>query len=326
MGLYDREYYREDHARREAWQVGPVTIALIVMTVAPFLIQLFTTDYREYGKWNDPLLEAGGFSADRILDGQVWRLVTPIFLQHPTNSIYLIAAGVAILLYCGRSVEGTYGPKEMFWYYVFTGIGGQLALLAVSIAKPLQFIPPEPGYGCGGSVAAVMVLFARLAPNESVPLIFGSIRASTLALIVVLVNVALFGYTKGAYFSAIPVLFGAAFAMAYHEYHWRVSNWIPDLPGLKRNQTAKNARNRERISSLENHSELETPQPPSAVAPPAKKSERVNSEPITNSNEQLEAELDRVLEKVAKTGKSSLTAEENALLLRASEIYKTRRK
>jgi hypothetical protein len=44
------------------------------------------------------------------------------------------------------------------------------------------------------------------------------------------------------------------------------------------------------------------------------------------SDTQLEAELDAVLEKVARFGKSSLTEREHSILLRASEIYRNRRK
>ena len=42
-------------------------------------------------------------------------------------------------------------------------------------------------------------------------------------------------------------------------------------------------------------------------------------------DEQLEAKLDLALEKVARTGKDSLTSEEKAVLMRASEIYRRKR-
>ena len=43
-------------------------------------------------------------------------------------------------------------------------------------------------------------------------------------------------------------------------------------------------------------------------------------------DEYLEAKLDAVLEKMAKSGRESLTAEENAVLLRASEVYRQKGK
>jgi membrane associated rhomboid family serine protease len=324
MGLYDREYYREEHARREAWQIGPVTLGLITVTVLVFFAQLVTIDIRRFGPWSDPLLNAGGFSVDKVLQGEVWRLVTPLFLHHAYDNIWLIAASMIVLAYCGRGIEGTYGPKEMFWFYVFTGLVTQAALFSVSVAKPFQFAAPEPGYGCGGPVAAVMVLYALLAPNDRVPLLIGSVKASTLATIIVLVNLALFAATRGGYFPAVPVLAGAAFGMAYHRFGWRVSNWVPDLPGLRRSRTARSP---VKSRPLFRDAEVETPEPTAHPSPRPRKADSTAEAPIVAAaDEQLEAELDRVLGKVAKTGRASLTAEENALLLRASEIYKMKRR
>jgi membrane associated rhomboid family serine protease len=322
MGLYDREYYREDHARREAWQLGPVTIGLIAVTVLVYFAQLASMDLRRFGFWSDPLLHWGGYSTDRILDGEVWRLVTPLVLHHPYENIWLFVASLVVLAYCGRGIEGTYGPKEMFWYYVATGLVAQLGLFAFSLARPFQFAPPEPGYGCGGPVAAVMVLYALHAPNDRVPLLFGSIRSGLLASVIVLVNMGLFASTGGRYFAAVPVLAGAAFAMAYHQFGWRVSNWVPDLPGLRRKRGRAPIKSR----PLFQDSDVETPEPKSPPPLPPRKGDSTVEAPALAVDEQLEAELDRVLGKVAKTGKASLTAEENALLLRASEIYKMRRK
>lgn len=323
MGLYDREYYREDHARREAWQIGPVTLGLIALTVGVFFAQLVSLDIRQYGRWGDPLLYWGGFSTEKILDGQIWRLLTSLFLHHPFDNIWLIATSLVVLAYCGRGIEGTFGPKEMFWYYVATGVVTQLALFAVSLARPFNFVPPDPGYGCGGSVAAVMVLFACLAPNAPVQLLLGSVKAGTLATVIVLVNVALFATSGGRYFGAIPVLAGAAFALAYHQYGWRVSNWVPDLPGLRKRPARSPVKSR---PLFHNDADRETPQPTSPPPMPIRKFELPSEASASAVDEQLEAELDRVLGKVAKSGKASLTSEENAILLRASEIYKTRRK
>ncbi len=323
MGLYDREYYREEHARREAWQIGPVTIGLIAVTVLVYFAQLATLDLRRYGAWTDPLMFWGGYSTDKILDGEVWRLVTPLFLHHPFESIWLFAASLIVLAYCGRGVEGTHGPKEMFWYYVATGLVALLGLFAASVARPFQFLPPEPGYGCGGPVAAVMVLYALHAPNDRVPLVLGSVRAGLLASAIVLVNIALFALSGGRHFAAVPVLAGAAFAMAYHQFGWRVSNWVPDLPGLRRRAPVRSP-----IKSrpLFRDADVETPEPKTPPLAPVRKGDSTAEAPALRVDEQLEAELDRVLGKVAKTGKASLTAEEHALLLRASEIYKMKRK
>jgi hypothetical protein len=45
-----------------------------------------------------------------------------------------------------------------------------------------------------------------------------------------------------------------------------------------------------------------------------------------NVDEHLEAKLDRVLAKMSTQGQESLTAEEREILVKASELYKKRRK
>jgi hypothetical protein len=48
--------------------------------------------------------------------------------------------------------------------------------------------------------------------------------------------------------------------------------------------------------------------------------------PREATDENLEAKVDAVLEKVSKFGQESLTAEEREILFKASELYKKRRK
>ncbi len=48
--------------------------------------------------------------------------------------------------------------------------------------------------------------------------------------------------------------------------------------------------------------------------------------PKESTDEHLEVKLDRVLEKMSKHGQDSLTSDEREILVKASELYKKRRK
>jgi hypothetical protein len=61
---------------------------------------------------------------------------------------------------------------------------------------------------------------------------------------------------------------------------------------------------------------------PEPVGAPVQATPRPNEA----ADEQLEAKLDAVLEKVSKHGQGSLTPEEREILFRASELFKKRRK
>jgi hypothetical protein len=84
------------------------------------------------------------------------------------------------------------------------------------------------------------------------------------------------------------------------------------LPSLRNWQRDRKARSRFRVYEERE----ERPRTPVAVAAPPERGD---------VDEQLEAKLDAVLQKVSQHGKESLTESEREILLRASEIYKKRR-
>jgi membrane associated rhomboid family serine protease len=323
MGLHDRDYYRDEYASRERWHFGYVTMALAIAVFVPFLIQIAATQPRKYGHYHDPLMYYGGFVLDKITEGEVWRVFTAAFLHDAMGSnLWLLGFSVFVLLFCGRNVESTYGSKEVFWFYVFAILISQLAFLVACQMKPLHFVPPDPGYGSGGATAAILVLFACIAPDSRIPLMVVSIRSGHLALAVVLANLVLFGTYKDGYPPAIPILTGAVFALAYHRFDWRVSNWIPDLPGLRASARPPVVKSRPVFQPepvVANESEPVTPRRSgqSSAVPVA-----ASSPPV---DEQLEARVDEVLEKVSQFGRGSLTPQEERILQQASEIYKKRR-
>ena len=113
-------------------------------------------------------------------------------------------------------------------------------------------------------------------------------------------------------------LTGAAFALAYHTYTWRILNWLPSF--RREGRTVR----RQPQPKLR----VRRPQPepePAATATTLSAGAAKAGAPACLSDEHLEAKLDQVLEKVQKHGKESLTETEREILLKASEIYKKRR-
>ena len=102
-------------------------------------------------------------------------------------------------------------------------------------------------------------------------------------------------------------LAGAAFGFVYYKTQFRLGKLVPDFKAW----TFQRSQPRVRVVRPDG----EVADEPIAVAatPPA---------PV---DEQLEAKVDAVLEKVARSGQASLTDSERQILLRASEVYKRRR-
>src|SRR5690606_31136436 len=103
MGLYDREYYRDEPSR--GFQLGlshSVVINLIIINVAVYLVDLFM---------QVPLSDALALRADLIeRPWNFWQLITSGFAHSTTDVWHLIWNMITLFLF-GRDVEGTYGPK-----------------------------------------------------------------------------------------------------------------------------------------------------------------------------------------------------------------------
>src|SRR5262249_28398795 len=96
---------------------------------------------------------------------------------------------------------------------------------------------------------------------------------------------------------------GAAFGFLYYRFGWRIMNWWPSRMSMRPR------RGRPKLRVFRDANDEDT-------------ALNDGSDP----DDVLEAEVDRVLEKVQRYGKASLTEREHQILLRASEVYKQRRK
>jgi hypothetical protein len=206
-----------------------------------------------------------------------------------------------VLLFFGRDVEDLYGPREFLTFYLVAALVGGLAFTltwAVGLSGGVCL-------GASGAMTAVLVLSAIHFPTRTVLLFF--VLPVPIWLFVI-GNIALDSFVFLGQINtgtAVTVhLGGAAFALLYYKRHWRLMNLWDGLRSWLQQRT----RPRLRVYREE----------PSRAVP-------ATAPPIPDAEEQLEAKLDAVLEKVARYGQSSLTENERQILLRASEIYKRRR-
>lgn len=103
-------------------------------------------------------------------------------------------------------------------------------------------------------------------------------------------------------------LAGALFAGVYYRMNWRLTEWLPQL-GRWRSWRRRMLRPRLRLYRDED-----------SQAPVG-----VPSMPALD-DEQLEAKMDAILEKISRVGKENLTENEREVLLRASEVLRRRRR
>jgi membrane associated rhomboid family serine protease len=291
MGIYDREYYRREGPGFLAalTERGKVCKWLIGINVVVFLISLGSDDFVNLFLLN----------VAEVREGEVWRLLTYAFL-HATRQPWHILFNMLFLWWFGTDVEDIYGPWEFLAFYLVAAVLGGVAFFLWELPQE----EPHTCLGASGAVTAVLVLCALHYPTRVILVWFIPVQIWLFVLFQVISDVlGLMG--RSGHTAFVVHLAGAGFAFLYYKSHLRLMSLWPNVRSWQRQRTRPQLR--------VYHEEEETPTPGPGAAPGA------------DVDEQLEAKLDAVLEKVARTGQSSLTENERQILLRASEVYKRRR-
>src|SRR5260370_34116891 len=123
MGIHDGDYYRDDgDSYLGNWsRYGQVTKSLIVITVIAFVIQLGTLPRGSGESVYGPFTNSLDLVGSKVLQGQVWRLVTCGFLHDP-DGIFHILFNMIILWLVGRELEERHGAAEFLAFY-FLALG-----------------------------------------------------------------------------------------------------------------------------------------------------------------------------------------------------------
>jgi rhomboid protease GluP len=120
-----------------------VTWAILILNVAIWALDVVSGPL--FQLWtgipvSNLLLELGAKRTDLILAGQIWRLVTPIFLH--IGVLHLAFNSYAIYV-IGPQIECFFGPSRFLSIYLLSGIYGVLLSFALSAA---------PSAGASGAI------------------------------------------------------------------------------------------------------------------------------------------------------------------------------
>lgn len=313
MGIYDREYYRDNSGGWWNTITYRGTVTLIATLIVCFFAAVAT---RDPGGGPGPFVEAMQFDPRAVLGGQVWRVVTS-FLVVSSYSLTGLILGAFGLYFFGSEVETVYGTRRFVIFYLTAG------LLASGVKLLLQVFgigPEMVTLGPAAPLFATLVLFACHFPHTHIRIFF-VLPIPAWILVTVALGLYLFALAStGPNQSLAEPLTGAGFAFVYHRTAGRLLGFADGLFARRRSAPRLNIYDEPDTPYRPHHSsEREREREPDAV------SAGVPASRAAGVDEHLEAKLDAVLEKVAKHGKGSLTADENDVLLRASEAFKKRR-
>ncbi|HWG45273.1 MAG TPA: rhomboid family intramembrane serine protease [Gemmataceae bacterium] len=307
MGIYDRDYVRREGPSFLGSFVerGRICKWLIGINVAAFIVQVLTLPHNDKVPGFGWFTDAFHLTVPDVLHGQVWRLLTYAFL-HDTDHIMHILFNMLFLWWFGSDVEDLYGPREFLTFYLTSAFVGGFAYFLSS----LVWLPTAaPCVGASGGVMAVILLCAIHYPRRTILLFF--ILPVPIWLFVAF-SLALDGYVfldrnnnENRETAVAAHLGGALFAGVYYKLHWRLTNWLPQFRAWRRQLS------RPRLRVYHEDDARRPVRVPAATVPP--------------EDDQLEAKMDAILEKISRVGKENLTENERQLLLRASEIFRRRR-
>ena len=293
MGIYDRNYYREESDLNLApnWNKRSAVSMLIIVNVAVYIANIILSQAQRFtpafqGVVTEFLLLSSG---DRLSPIYWWRTITYGFAHDAVGPFHLIFNMLG-LYFLGRAVEDRYGRNEFLRIYFFAlFICGATWLLKQYVLG----VNDNRMLGASGAVLCIEMLFVFNFPTQRIFLFFFPIPAWALGIILVLTNFVSNPSTGIAYdVHMVGILVAAAYfflGLSFRSLDDVRSAWrrlLRRLTGPK----------------LKVHSDLHE----------------------TKQNDSEEA--DRILAKIHETGQDSLTSRERKFLERYSREVRAKQR
>lgn len=217
--------------------------------------------------------------------GFVWQLVTYMFIHGSFGHLFI---NMFILWMFGSEIEATWGHREFYKFYCISGIGSGLITLLFSINSTI------PVVGASGAIYALLVAFAVMYPNRLIFLYFLiPVKAKYLVLIMGIFTF-FSSFSQGAGgISHLTHLGGLVIGYIYLKRHNLFSSIHFQIPQIKFKNPFKNpSQKHHKKSSPRDHT-------------------------LQGSEQTMREELDRLLDKINRSGYESLdeTERKNLVLI-----------
>jgi membrane associated rhomboid family serine protease len=296
MGFADRAYNRSSPPGFMTEWTAVTT--LIVITVGIWLANLLLFDVVPV----NAILALPGDLPRR--PWEVWKLFTYGF-AHDSGTIWHVVMNMLAIFFFGREVEDIIGRAEFFRFYVAAIVAAGLAWLT----SAQLFTPLQAGslslVGASGAVMAVMAVFIWHYPQMEL-LLFGLLPMPAWSLgLLYLGWDAYAAYAGGDRVAHVAHIGGAAFGLCYAWRAWNIGDMIAK-PGWWRP--------RMRVVRYDDQ----------GGDPPSRTAASSSRPRVSVEDEHLQEAVDRILEKISRSGESSLTAGERSTLTEASRRLRER--
>ncbi len=295
MGIENREYLRDEYDDAGAFRrpaSKPMTLILVIITAAVFVLQLMTS--RPGG--TSLIQEWLALNFDQaVLQGQVWRLLTYAFCHDQRDPLHIVF-NMIVLYSIGGELRQLLGDREFLWFYlvaaVFAGICSLAFYRMVGINAEI--------IGASGATMGVFCLVALHYPQRKallmgiIPIQFRWLLVAFVAFDTVpMINqmaAALQDKQTDSQVANSAHIGGLIFGFLYFRWNMRITRWWDQFSGRMKMRRGRG------------HLRVFTEA----------------SEPESN----LSSQVDGILEKISRSGEASLTSRERNILAQASKQYR----
>lgn len=227
-----------------------------------------------------------------VLADKPWTLFTYMFLQEEFWHLFF---NMLMLYYGGQIFLQFLSQKQLLWTYIVGGLFGALFFILVFNAFPVfeNMRNHAVALGSSASVMAILIAAATYHPDYSINLfLLGNIRMKWVAIVFVIID--FLSISKGNSGGHVAHLGGALWGFLYAYFIKRDFDFYTIFK--------KKARIRVKSKNADKYQQR------------PKTDEQFNAERAMEQEE-----IDRILEKIAKNGYSSLTEREKEFLFRQSK-------
>jgi membrane associated rhomboid family serine protease len=268
---------------RSPFALTPWVRGLIIANAVVYLLTITVFT----GAW---VVEVSAFSPTQV-GTRLWTFVTYMFVH---GGFLHLLFNMIMLFFFGPAVEERMGSPSFALYYFTCGFGGAVLSLVLALATPVA-----PFIGASAAVLGVTLAFAMYWPDMPVyvfPLPF-PVKVKWLVAFLAITNLLFVGANDGV--ARLAHLGGLLFGFIYVKSEERLSRRTQAIVRQQRSQRTR------------------------APAPRRQPSPAGRSQKAGSDVHSIYDDIDLVLDKISKTGLSSLTPEERRLLdQRSRELRK----
>lgn len=309
MGYQDRDYFRDGsspyltliRSTRVCWGIV-ITFAVVYLLVS------FTQETAQ------PLQKYLQLDPTAMIQDWQWhRLLTATFV---TDNPWHLAFALLVIWMIGHELEQMFGGTELLAFFIVTSVLSNLSLTLV-----FYFVVPDnvfalhhiSSFGPAGATLAMLAWTAVLWPHRVVTYLFVPMPMWVVAMLVLVLDLFFFMQREPLAVKLGVHVLSLPFACVYSLLNWRLTGWS-HWNHLRRRRPA-----RKQLTPV-----LQMPTRRQRATELVSEPDEVLSTRLA-VDEQLEAKLDAILEKVSQSGMQSLTEEEKNFLKKASEVMKRRK-